>query len=471
MPCLWGLLGRQGLLGAPAAADAAREGRTGTPRGGQGALAEGPGTPRPPGRRRERGRERMRERSCPGRSAGPAGRRERSGVAVAVVGRRRGRGLGRGHAQQPPAERQLPLAVAAAEEAAVADAVEAARQHVQQEAAHELLGGERQGAQPAAVAVVAPAEAHAAVLDGQDAVVGEGHAVGVATDVVEHAGGSVEGRLGVDDPLAAAQGPEVAVEGSGVGERGEGAGEPQPAVAEGALELVEEEGAEAAREDAHRQEEAGPAGDPAVAVGGDAAAGDDAVQVGVEGEVGAPGVQHGEEADLGAEVLGVGGDLAQGAGGGAEEQVVEGAPVLQRDGGDLAREREDDVKVGAVEQLGAALVNPGGAGGALALGAVAVAAGAVADAAVAAAVALLDLAAEGGGAAALDGRHDLPLQGGKRVAAALAEGLPVASEDVCDFEWRAGHRAVGGPPAAGCGRGSRSSGLVAEQTLQQATCR
>ena len=69
MPCLWGLLGRPGLLGAPAAADGAREGRTGTPRGGQGALAEGPGTPRPPGRRRERGRERMRGRSCPGRSA------------------------------------------------------------------------------------------------------------------------------------------------------------------------------------------------------------------------------------------------------------------------------------------------------------------------------------------------------------------------------------------------------------------
>ena len=81
MPCLWGLLGRQGLLGAPAAADAAREGRTGTPRGGQGALAEGPGEQRPTGRRRERGRERMRGRSCPGRSAGPAGRRERSGGA------------------------------------------------------------------------------------------------------------------------------------------------------------------------------------------------------------------------------------------------------------------------------------------------------------------------------------------------------------------------------------------------------
>ena len=81
MPCLWGLLGRQGLLGAPAAADAAREGRTGTPRGGQGALAEGPGEPWPPGRHRERGRERMRGRSCPGRSAGPAGRRERSGGA------------------------------------------------------------------------------------------------------------------------------------------------------------------------------------------------------------------------------------------------------------------------------------------------------------------------------------------------------------------------------------------------------
>ena len=157
------------------------------------------------------------------------------------------------------------------------DAVEVAWQDMGQEAAHELLGRQRHRLAAVRLAVVLPAEAHGAVLDGQQAVVGDGDAVGVASQVVEHAGGAVEGRLGVDDPLFLAQGGEVLVEGGGLGERGEGAFEAQAALAEGALELLEEERPEAAREDADRQEEAGPAGDPAVAGGGQAAAGDDAV--------------------------------------------------------------------------------------------------------------------------------------------------------------------------------------------------
>ncbi len=65
--------------------------------------------------------------------------------------------------------------MAAGEETAVADAMGAARQGVQQELADVLLGGERRAAGPVATAVV---------LDGQDAVVGEGRAAGVATDLV-----------------------------------------------------------------------------------------------------------------------------------------------------------------------------------------------------------------------------------------------------------------------------------------------
>ena len=167
------------------------------------------------------------------------------------------------------------------------DAVEAGWQHVQQEAADELLGGEAHRLEPVWLAVILPAEADGAVHDVQDAVVGDRDAVGVAAEVVEHTGGAVEGRLGVDDPFGPAQGPQVAVEGGRLGERGKGAVEAQAAVAEGAFELVQEEGAETAREDADRQEEAGPAGDPAVALGGEAAARDDAVEVGVVAEVAA----------------------------------------------------------------------------------------------------------------------------------------------------------------------------------------
>ena len=101
----------------------------------------------------------------------------------------------------------------------------------------------------------------------------------------------------------------------------------------------------------------------------------------------------------------------------------------------------------------------------------AVAAGAIADAAVPAVVALLDLAAEGSSATLLDGHHDTSLQGGGEVSGEGAEGLPVATEDIGDLKLGTGHRSARWPSATACGRGSRSSGLVAEQTLEQAICR
>ena len=143
--------------------------------------------------------------------------------AVAVVGR--------WHADQAAAPDQLPPAAAAGELTEVPDAMEGGRQDVQQEAADKLLGGERHGLEAVRLAVVFLAEADAAVRDGEEAVVGDRRAVGVAAEVGEDAGGNVEGRLGVDDPVGLAQGLEVAV-----------------------------------------------------ALRGEAAAGDDAVQVGMEGE-------------------------------------------------------------------------------------------------------------------------------------------------------------------------------------------
>lgn len=69
-------------------------------------------------------------------------------------------------------------------------------------------------------------------------------------------------------------------------------------------------------------------------------------------------MQNGEEADLGAEMLGIGGDGAQRLGGGAEQQTVDERLVLVRNGRNGLRQREDDVKVLRVEQLGAAILQP-----------------------------------------------------------------------------------------------------------------
>ena len=102
----------------------------------------------------------------------------------------------------------------------------------------------------------------------------------------------------------------------------------------GGLEVLEEEATKEAREHAHRQKEAGSTRDPSRAIGREAAARDDTVQMRMMHQGLSPRVQHGEEADLGAEMLGIGGDGAQGLGGRAKEDAVDLRFVLEGDGRD-----------------------------------------------------------------------------------------------------------------------------------------
>ena len=64
----------------------------------------------------------------------------------------------------------------------MADAVKSPRQDVQQEPADELVGGQRHGAIPlgAVATVVLEAERHAAIVEGEEAAVGDRDPVGVA---------------------------------------------------------------------------------------------------------------------------------------------------------------------------------------------------------------------------------------------------------------------------------------------------
>ena len=111
---------------------------------------------------------------------------------------------------------------------------------------------------------------------------------------------------------------ERGVEAALVGERGEVAEEREAAGCVQGCEAVEEEPAEETRQNAHRQEEAGLAGDPARPVRRQPAAGNDDVHVRMVGERRTPGVQHGGEADARAEMLRVSGDGGERPGGGPE---------------------------------------------------------------------------------------------------------------------------------------------------------
>lgn len=69
-------------------------------------------------------------------------------------------------------------------------------------------------------------------------------------------------------------------------------------------------------------------------------------------------MQDREKADLGAEVFGIGGDGLQCFRSGVEEDVIHRLLVLIGDRGNFPRHGEDDMEVGAVEQLGLAMLDP-----------------------------------------------------------------------------------------------------------------
>ena len=107
--------------------------------------------------------------------------------------------------EQPEAERKKFCSPPVGEEAEVADAHEAARQQVQQEAAQELI--DRQSHEPLLVAVggVAPAEGDVAVGESNQPAVGDGDAMGVGAEIAQHMFRSAERPFGVDDPVVAEQ--------------------------------------------------------------------------------------------------------------------------------------------------------------------------------------------------------------------------------------------------------------------------
>jgi len=147
-----------------------------------------------------------------------------------------------------------------------------------------------------------------------------------------------------------------------------------------------------------------------------------------------PGVKDGEEADLGSQVLGIAGDDAQRLGGGTEEDAVEDPFVEKGDGGDLFGHREDHMKIGGIEQLGLAILDPLRTSQGLTLTAVTVSTGVIPDALVAALVTLFHMPSESGSPACLDRVHDATLGTGQRGMAIFTVGFTVAAEDIRHFQ-------------------------------------
>jgi len=89
----------------------------------------------------------------------------------------------------------------------VADADESLREQVKQKAAQELICVERHGKLPIAMRAVSPAEGDLSVGKGNQAVIGNRHSMGVATEILEHVFRTTKGRFRINHPVFSKQRP------------------------------------------------------------------------------------------------------------------------------------------------------------------------------------------------------------------------------------------------------------------------
>ena len=208
----------------------------------------------------------------------------------------------------------------------MANAHETARHDVEEETTQKLVGWQGHLLGSVGVGVVLVGEAHDAIADETKTTVGDGDAVRVAAQVLEHPLWTAEGWLGIDDPVRLPHDADEALPSSAVRrtkhtDRRSGAFALVQTLETGEILAPKE-----STEGADGKQEARPAcGHPAVAVQGKSTAGDDAVYVRMLGEDLSPGVQDHGDGELGTEVSV--GEASQRVRGDVEEQPVEAALV------------------------------------------------------------------------------------------------------------------------------------------------
>src|SRR5215469_11571508 len=189
-----------------------------------------------------------------------------TGAWRAQIGRRRGvlyLGSCR-HIEQFPGARDIVFAAGAGQEAVVADAVEALRQNVEQEAANEFVRTEGLAVGTVA-AIVLVAERDPGLVERDEPMVRDGDAVGVSRQIGEHRFRPGEWRLGVDDPSLVAERHQVAEEGMSVAQPNLVTEELEAVRCMQLLEVLQEPPPEQLGEHANRQQGSGAGRDPPLA--------------------------------------------------------------------------------------------------------------------------------------------------------------------------------------------------------------
>jgi hypothetical protein len=282
--------------------------------------------------------------------------------------------------------------------------------------------------------IILPSKSDFAVGKVHDPVIGNGDSVSVSGQVVEDMFGSSEWPFGIDYPALAEQWPKEGVERFPLGEHFDPARKLELSRIKGGFQSVGELAAKHLAQHFHRQEEIVARVNPALVIGRKATGRDHAMDMRMDLQILSPGVQNAEESDLCAHVLGIGGDLQQSGGAGAEQKVVNDLLVLQRQPGEFVRKRKHDMYAAHRQQFFIAIGEPPIAGVGLSLWAMPRAAGVERGGFIAALATAIQMAAERSRAAVLDGEEDTEVEPRQPGSVPFDEAVAVCSNDICHLE-------------------------------------
>lgn len=126
---------------------------------------------------------------------------------------------------------------------------------MEQEATQEFLRRQRHDSFLISVGIFLPAKTNLVILESDEAVIGNGHAMGVAGEITQHVMRTGKGRLGIDDPVLTEERTQERAERFLVFERLERTGELELVLLESSFQAGDELSAEEATENVDGKEE------------------------------------------------------------------------------------------------------------------------------------------------------------------------------------------------------------------------
>jgi hypothetical protein len=211
----------------------------------------------------------------------------------------------------------------------VADADEAAREHMQQEATQEFIDGKSQESFFILVSGVSPSEHDLVIQEGDEPAIGNRHAMGVSAEIAQRLIGPTERRFAVDHPTRRVKLTDQTPKQFRLSQAAKQSVKLELSRRMSLLERFEKLAAEDFAENPLRKKKAIILrAHPMGMIARQTAGSDDAVNVGMMLQFLIPGMKNTEEADLGAESFRVCGNFEESLCAAAEQKSVNHLLVL-----------------------------------------------------------------------------------------------------------------------------------------------